>query len=130
MGVKNLKHTVTLRASPHDVYETIMDPKEHAKFSGAPAKLERKAGGPFAHYGDSLSGLVVDFEPDKKIVLAWRSKGWPERHYSIAQFTLSRAGKGTKLVFEQFGIPSGDYADISDGWRTYYWAPMKQYLEG
>jgi len=130
MGLKNLKQTVTLRASPRDVYETLMDPKEHAKFSGAPAKMDRKVGGRFAHYGSDLSGFLLDFEKDRKIVLAWRSSDWTPRHYSIAQFTIAPTKGGTKLVFEQFGIPPEDFEGIREGWKSYYWAPMKEYLEG
>ena len=130
MGVKNLRQTVTLRASPHEVYEALMDPKEHAKFTGAPAKMDRKPGGRFRHYGNDLTGFVLDFERDRTIVLAWRSSGWSPRHYSIARFSLTPSGGGTKLVFEQFGIPDGDFEDIRDGWKQYYWVPLKEYLEG
>ncbi len=60
----------------------------------------------------------------------WRSTEWPKGHYSIAQFQLQKVAGGTRLTFEQYGIPSGDFQDIAEGWKTFYWAPLKQYLEG
>jgi activator of HSP90 ATPase len=129
MAVKNLRQVVTIRASPHAVYTTLVDPKEHAKFSGAAAKMVARPGGAFSLYDASLVGVVVHLEKDRRIVLAWRSTGWPEGHYSIAEFLLTKAAGGTRVEFSQYGIPASDFADISDGWRHYYWAPLKTYLE-
>ena len=129
MAVKNLRQSVTIRASPHDVYTTLVDPKEHAKFSGGSARMVAKPGGRFAHYDGSLEGIVVDLEKDRRIVLAWRSTGWPKGHFSIAEFVLTQVAGGTRLDFSQFGIPASDFADISEGWRQYYWEPLKTYLE-
>ncbi|MCI4372284.1 MAG: SRPBCC domain-containing protein [Thermoplasmata archaeon] len=129
VAVKNLRQSVTIRSSPHHVYTTLVDAKEHAKFSGAAARLVAKPGGRFSHYDGSLEGFVVHLEKDRRIVLAWRSSGWPAGHYSIAQFVLTKVAGGTRLEFSQFGIPASDFASISDGWRQYYWAPLKEYLE-
>lgn len=129
MSARNLRQTVQIKASPHDVFEALVNPREHAKFTGATAKMERRVGGRFAHWDNSLQGIVVDLKKDSRIVLAWRSTGWPEGHYSIAQFDLSPSKGGTKLVFSQYGIPSDDFADIQDGWKQYYWVPLKAYFE-
>jgi activator of HSP90 ATPase len=130
MSARNLRQTVQIRASPHDIYESLVNPREHAKFSGTSATLERKVGGRFSHYDGSLQGLVVDLKKDSRIVLAWRSSGWPEGHYSIAQFDLTPSKGGTRIVFSQYGIPSGDFEDIRDGWKQYYWKALKAYHEG
>jgi activator of HSP90 ATPase len=130
MPVKNLSQRVTFKAPPKTVYEALVDPKIHATFTGETARMDPKVGGRFEHYGGSLSGVVLVLEPGRRIVLAWRSSGWPAGHYSIAQFELLRVAGGTRLKFDQYGIPAGDYQDIADGWKTYYWAPLKEYLEG
>lgn len=77
-----------------------------------------------------MGGFVVHLDPAKRIVLAPRSNGWPRRHYPIAEFTLTPVATGTRLDFAQYGIPASDYAGIRDGWRTYYWKPMKRHFEG
>ena len=41
MGNKTIRQSVTFKASPHDVYETIMDSKKHAKFTGSIVKMSR-----------------------------------------------------------------------------------------
>lgn len=129
MPVNNLRQTATVAGSPHDVFELLVDSEMHAMFSGASAELERKAGGKFSHYDGSLTGFVLDLKKDRRIVLAWRSSGWPEGSYSIAQFNLKKVKGGTQIEFLQYGIPSSDFKDISEGWRQYYWAPIKAYFQ-
>jgi len=106
-----------------------VDPQEHAKFTGEPATMVAHPGGPFTAYDSGLEGYVLQLVPDKRIVLAWRATGWPKGHWSIAQFVLTRSGKTTKLEFSQFGVPLSDWKGIVDGWKQFYWAPLKAYLE-
>ena len=127
--VRNLRQTVTIRAPPKLVYDTLVRASEHAKFTGAAARLEAKVGGRFELWDGSLTGVVVELDPGRRIVLAWRSTEWPPGHYSIADFGLRASRGGTKLEFSQYGIPSDDYDDIAGGWKTFYWDPLKEYLE-
>jgi activator of HSP90 ATPase len=74
--------------------------------------------------------VTLELEPNKRIVQAWRAKGWPKGFYSVVTFALSgSAGGKTKLRFTQLGVPAGDFKAKSDGWRTHYWEPLKKYLK-
>jgi activator of HSP90 ATPase len=128
-GVRNLKQSVTIGASPHAVYTTLVNAKEHAAFTGEKASLQPRPGGKFRHYGDGLYGYVLELVPDKHIVLAWRVTNWPKGRWSIADFTLAKAGKGTRLDFAQYGVPLVDWDGIVQGWKEFYWTPLKKYLE-
>jgi activator of HSP90 ATPase len=62
-------------------------------------------------------------------VQAWRLQNWPDGHYSIATFALSKKScDRTQLRFTQVGIPANDYAKKNQGWRTHYWQPLKRFL--
>jgi activator of HSP90 ATPase len=127
---KTIRHTVVINAPPKKVYAALIDEKKHAKFSGEPATISRKVGGAFACYGGYVSGINVDLVPSKRIVQAWRSKAWPAGTFSIASFAFSRqAGGKTKLAFTHVGVPAFDFKDINQGWRTFYWNPIKAYLK-
>jgi activator of HSP90 ATPase len=128
MAVKNLKQQIRLPGPPHEAYEAIMDAERHGGFTHTKAQIDSKVGGEFEHYDGQLRGVVVDLEPDKRIVLAWRASGWPKGHFSIASFTFKKFRGGTKLTFEQYGVPTADYKDIANGWKQYYWKPLKAYL--
>ena len=128
---KTIEQTVTFKASPHDVYEALMDSDKHARFTGAKASISREVGGEFSAYDGALSGSNIELVPDAKIVQSWRGsdEGWAPGHYSTATFLLESMDGGTRLTFVQTGVPEKSFEDISEGWQTYYWAPMKQMLE-
>jgi activator of HSP90 ATPase len=129
METKIIRQAVTIKASPHDVYEALMDSKQHAEFTGGRAAISRKVGGKFTAFDGYARGVNLELVPDKKIVQTWRAEDWPEGHYSKATFTFTKVESGTKLKFTQTGVPEDQYASISQGWRDYYWAPMKEMLE-
>ncbi len=127
---KDLRQTVSFRATPRMVYEALIRSKEHATFTADKAKFDAKPGGRFEAYGGSLSGFVLELEKDRRITLAWRSSEWPKGHYSLAIFRISPRKGGSRLDFEQYGIPADDFADIRQGWIDYYWTPLATYLDG
>lgn len=127
---KNIRHTVAIGAAPKKVYEALINGKKHAKFTGAKSVIDRRPGGAFSCYGTFLTGFNLEMVPGKRIVQAWRSSGWPKGAYSIATFSLSaKKGGKTKLVFTQVGVPAASQKNIDQGWRTYYWKPLKAFLE-
>ena len=125
---RTIEQTVTFNASPHDVYEALMDSGKHSQFTGAKASISREVGGTFTAYDGALSGTILELVPDAKIVQSWRGSddGWVPGHYSTATFTLEAVDGGTRLTFVQTGVPEQSFEQISQGWQTYYWAKMKE----
>ena len=129
MATKTIRQSVTFRASPHDVYEALMDSRKHAQFTGGKASISRKVGGKFSAFDGYAEGTNLELVPDEKIVQSWRASDWPEGHYSRASFSLKEVEGGTRLTFTQTGVPEEQSEDVSQGWRDYYWEPMKEMLE-
>ena len=131
VSTKTVEQTVTFDASPHDVYEALMDSDKHSQFTGAKATISREIGGSFTAYDGALSGTILELVPDAKIVQSWRGsdEGWVAGHFSTATFTLEAMEGGTRLTFLQTGVPEASFEQISQGWQTYYWPKMKQFLE-
>ena len=127
--MKTIRQSVTLKASPHEVYEALIDSRKHARFTDSKARISRKEGGKFTAYDGYIEGINLNIVPDKKIIQSWRGSDWPEGHYSRATFSLKKVKNGTHLTFTQSGVPEQYYHDISQGWRDYYWKPMKEMLE-
>jgi activator of HSP90 ATPase len=126
---KTIRQTVTFKASPHQVYEALMDEKKHAAFSGGHAKVSRKVGGRFSIWDGDIEGTNLELVPDMKIVQSWRYADWGEGIYSTATFSLEGIDKGTRLTFIQRDVPDEQYEEIKQGWKDYYWGPMKEMLE-
>src|SRR5437899_12222238 len=109
-STRTIRQSVTLSATPKQVYEALIDSAKHARFTGQKAKIDRKVGGQFSCYGSYITGINLELDPGKTIVQAWRSSGWPKGYYSIVTFQLASAARGrTKLSFTQVGVPTNDY---------------------
>ena len=131
LSTKTIEQTVTFDASPHDVYEALMDSEKHSQFTGAAASISREVGGSITAYDGYISGINIQLIPDTRIVQSWRGndEGWPPGHHSTATFTFEKAESGTRLTFVQSGVPEGTFDDIDQGWKDHYWAKMKPFLE-
>lgn len=129
MKTKNIKQGLMINAAPHAVFEALMDSKKHSLFTGDTAKISPVVGGSFTTFGGYATGKNLELIPDEKIVQTWRASNWPEGHVSVITFLLKPAGGGTKLMFSQKDIPESDADNVADGWKTYYWKPLKEFLE-
>ena len=129
METRMIKQTVTFKAAPHDVYEALMDSKKHTKFTGDKASISRKVGCKFSTFDGYSEGTNLELVQDTKIVQTWRASDWPEGLYSTATFSFKAIPAGTRLTFTQSGIPEKQYEEIAQGWRDYYWTPLKAMLE-
>lgn len=125
-NVRTIQQTILLPATPNKVYRTLVNPKEHARFSGRAARLTARPGGRFSHYGGALEGFVILLQRNRRIVLAWRANSWARGDYSIADFVLTPAKGGTRVEFTQSGVPSASADNISKGWHEHYWEPLNK----
>ncbi len=126
---RTLEQTVTFKATPMQVYEMLMDSKNHESLSGEKAEISNHVGGAFTAWGSHISGFNLVLKPGSKIVQAWRATGWWPDHYSIAIFDIEAAEDGTKLSFTQIGIPPERYSGHYRGWIEAYWTPMQEVFE-
>jgi len=124
--MKTIRQTISFKSSPHELYEAILDPKIHSKFTGSKATNTMKVGGKFTAYDDYISGTNLVLQKDKKIVQKWTSTDFPKGHFTEVTFEFKPQGKGTKLIFTQTDVPDENYEEIKQGWIDFYWDPMKK----
>jgi activator of HSP90 ATPase len=129
METKTIRQVATFKASPHEVYELLMDAKKHSKFTGGKAVIGRNVGETFSIYEGDITGTNLELEPDRKIVQSWRYSDWPKDHFSKVTFSIKEISTGTYLNFTQSGVPEDKADEIAQGWKDYYWEPMKKMLE-
>jgi len=123
-----IHHEVHFAATTDVVYEALADSRRHAAFTGAPADISREVGGAFSTHGGVLSGRMIELAPGKRIVQAWRVKGWEEGVYSIVRYELREKDGGTLLVLDHAGFPDADRDHLDAGWKSMYWEPLEKYL--
>jgi len=128
MNTKTLHQSVVFHATPHELYDALMDSKKHTKFTGAKATIGRRVGDPFTAWDDWATGVNVELVPDKKIVQQWRGSDWPEGHHSVITFEFKKETNGTRLDFTQTDIPESLYEDVAEGWQEWYWEKLQTYF--
>ena len=125
----SIHQRVTLKASPQRVYRALMNSREHQAFTAnGKATISSKEGGAFSCLGGYVSGRNIELKPGRRIVQAWRVKGMADGVYSIARFELKKARGGTRLVFDQTGLPPEHVGHLASGWKARYWKPLQAYL--
>lgn len=128
--MSQIHQEVVFDAPPGQVYRALLDSREFAKITGAAAEIDAEEGGKFSCFGGYITGRHIELIPGKRIVQAWRTKGWPEALYSIVRFELHADGLKAKLVFDQNGAPEDDVPHLDKGWGKQYWEPLKKHLGG
>lgn len=127
---KTIRQTVILDASPHAVFEALLDSKKHSAFTGDEATISRKVGGNISAFGGYATGKNLRIEKDKVIVQSWRTTDFKEKEPdSKVMFHFSARGKGTRLMFVHSDVPNRLAEDLAQGWKDFYWEPLKAYLK-
>ena len=127
----NIKFTVSdfLPASPRAVYDAWLDSRAHSAMTGAKATASTKVGGQVSSWNGYASGVNLELVPGKRIVQSWRTTdfkaGDPDSRLSIF---LRPAKGGTRIVLIHSRIARDD--GYKDGWREFYFEPMKKYFAG
>lgn len=128
MKTTTIKQGGMFPQTPHEIYEIWLDSKLHSALTGDAAKIVRKVNGVFSTFGGWATGVNVELVKDKKIVQTWRGSDCSEGAFSTLTLKLIPAPGGrTKLIFTQTGVPTDVAEDVAQGWRDFYWTPLKKF---
>jgi len=121
---------VIIPATPMEVYEAYVDGKKQTEFTGSKATSDTKVGGEFTAWDGYIKGKYLELEPGRKIVQEWTSTDFVEGTTpSRFEITLKEVKDGTELTMIHSGVPEDTAEDIGQGWKDYYWEPMKKYFK-
>lgn len=127
-----LEHKIELDCPPLKAFDAWLDSNTHSQMIDGQAVIDPTIGGKFSIWEESVTGktTLVDRQ-NMKIEQDWiyDYKDWPKdkpSHISLA-FEPTREGR-TIVHFMQCCIPAQHLAEIEDGWKKYYWQPMREYF--
>jgi activator of HSP90 ATPase len=123
-----LHQEVDIKASRQRIYDALLDSKQFAAFTGAPAEISREAGGPVSMFGALIVGRNIELVPRERIVQAWRPAAWEPGVYSLVKFELKDWASQTKVVLDHTGFPEGSFRHLDSGWYLRYWEPLRKFL--
>jgi activator of HSP90 ATPase len=126
---EELKLTVTLPASPKDIYNAWLDSKKHSAMTGSKATVEARIDGMFKAWEGYIEGTTLEMEPNQRIVQKWRTTDFSENDPdSMIEITLEEVERGTRITLVHTEIPPGQSEDYRKGWDEFYFIPMKSYF--
>jgi len=118
------------RASPTEIYEAFLDSRKHSAMTGAGASVDPNIGGEFTAWDGYISGTTIALEPRHRITQKWRTTDFPaDASDSLLEIILEETPTGTKVTLKQTDIPDGQAEQYKDGWRKFYFEPMKAYFK-
>ncbi len=124
-----IRQRVTVKAKPVEVYEAFVDADKHSEFTGSRATGRGEVGAEFTAWDGYISGRVLELEEGKRLVQEWMTTEWPEGYPpSRFELTFRDIEGGTEVSMVHSGIPEKLAEDIGEGWKEYYWKPLKSYF--
>jgi uncharacterized protein YndB with AHSA1/START domain len=127
--VKTLTQTVTIPASPKEVYDAYVDPKKQSEFTDSTAKGKPVVGGKYSSWDGYIFGKYLELEPGKRVVQEWTTTDWSEG-YSASRLELNfkEVAGGTEITMVHSGVPDEMADEVCEGWIEYYWNPLREYF--
>ncbi len=124
-----ITQTITITATPDEVYDALMSSEKFAALTGAPAEIDAEDGGEFSCFGGQITGRQIENIAGKQILQTWRAGPWPDDVNSTVRIELQANRDDTTITLTQSDFPDEMTEHLEDGWHKMYWQPLKAYLE-
>ena len=129
MKFETIRQTVTVDATPIQVYEAYVDPKKQSEFTGESATGTPRAGGKFTASDGYIEGTHLKLVKGKTILQEWKTSEWPEGYPpSLLKLTFRAKGQKTEMTMVHSKVPAEQAARYAEGWKDYYWEPLKRFF--
>ena len=124
-----IRQRVAISAPPDAVYRALTNAQQHAAFTDAAATGAARVGARFTAWDGYTHGKHLVLEKARRIVQEWSTTEWPSSAAaSRLEIRLEPTGKGTLLVMIHTGVPASQAASLRQGWKDYYWSPLKAWF--
>lgn len=129
MANNTIELRITFKISPERLYNAWLDSAEHSEMTGTSSVASAIAGAEFKAWDGYISGKNLELVDGRKIVQSWRTTDFLEEDPdSRLEIRFDPAPGGSVLTLIHSDIPEGQ-PDYAEGWREYYFEPMKAYFE-
>ena len=127
--MKDFKLSLTIKeATPDEVYNALTNPFAIELWSGYPAEMKLEKGFGFSLWEGDITGTVLDFEQDSKLVQRWNFGDVEQASIATINLFPKKSNK-TYVVLTHTNIPDEDYENIVEGWTDFYLGAIKKFFE-
>ncbi len=125
--MKVLKQTYHIQAPIEKVWQALVDPKVIELWSGTEAVMSDIPNSSFKLWGGDIHGVNTEVIPNLMLSQDWYGGEWSKP--SKVVITLVAKNKGTMVNLKHWDIPEGEEKDFDEGWKDFYFGPIKELLE-
>ncbi len=126
--MKDIEQTYTNHAPVDKVWQALTDAKLIDTWGAGPSEFDSNEGGAFSLWGGDIHGTNTKVIVNQLLEEDWYGHDNPERCYKV-RFEMSENATITTIKLHQKDVPDNEVDDFSEGWKDYYFDPIKQLLE-
>ncbi|HEV7454820.1 MAG TPA: SRPBCC domain-containing protein [Candidatus Saccharimonadales bacterium] len=127
--MKQIEKTYTIQAPIAKVWQALTDAKLIEQWGAGPAKMGDTTGGTFSLWGGDIHGTNTKVVPEKLLEQDWYGHDDPSRCYKVSFAFAPLHEDMTTVKLIHADVPDDEAKDFEDGWRDYYFDPIKELLE-
>lgn len=121
----DLKKYYIIPATPEEVWLALTNPLTIQLWTGEPAIMSTEPGSRFSLWDDSITGINIEFEKNKKLVQHWDfgEQDTP----SVVTIKLHQHPDGTSSELRHTNIPQEAFNDMQEGWNNEYFGALIEF---
>ncbi|XP_027720946.1 activator of 90 kDa heat shock protein ATPase homolog 2-like isoform X3 [Vombatus ursinus] len=97
------------------------------KFSKSSAVIKAEKGGKFQMFDGNVTGEYLELLSNKRIVMKWRCKSWPEEHYATVALIFVPVVGQTELQLNCKGVPVCKEESTRQCWEKQHFEEIKRF---
>ena len=122
--------TTTIAAKSSLLYRAFLDSAIHSEFTGSPASIDNRVGGAFTAWDGYISGEILELEKNRRIRQRWRTTEFSDTDEdSLLEIEFIEKDGKTTIRLTHSNLPEGTEEDYKQGWKEFYFAPLKEYMK-
>lgn len=126
--MKTIDKTYQIKAPIDKVWQALTEANVIEQWTGDKAVFENKEGGDFSFWDGDIHGSNAKIVPCEYLEQNWYASSSPGQLFKVT-FKLTHVDGITTVHLIHANIPDEDVEDFDDGWKVYYFDPIKQLLE-
>jgi activator of HSP90 ATPase len=129
MASEKLEMDEVFPVDARTLYNAWLTSEQHSAFTGSKAVIEPKAGTAYSAWDGYITGVTKELDTGKCIRQTWRADEFKDSDQdSWLEVTLEDTAKGCHMHLRHWNIPEGLSEQYEEGWREYYFKPMREYF--
>ncbi len=124
----NIFQVIELEAPVSEVYKALTDASLLSRLTGMTAQMDNFEGGKFHTWNNKSHGVIMRLIKDTRIVQSWRHDDFADGMYSIVIFDLEETESGSRVSFNQIGVPESSSGWLTETWKRDFWVPLSEHL--